>query len=80
MKILASNKMKNWRVTFDNFMLELTVTRMEEKNRFKVSFEAGSRVVTIKTYNLDRCLKNIENFGNEYIKRVRTAKEGGIRE
>ena len=42
MKILASNKMKNWRVTFDNFMLELTVTRMEEKNRFKVSFEAGS--------------------------------------
>lgn len=80
MKILASNKMKNWRVTFDNFMLELTVTRMEEKNRFKVSFEVGSRVVTIKTYNLDRCLKNIEDFGNEYIKRVRTAKEGGIRE
>ena len=80
MRILAKNKMTDWTVTFDKFELNLKVLRMEEKNRFKVSFEAGSRVVTIKTYNLDRCLKNIEDFGNEYIKRVRAAKEGGIRE
>ena len=80
MKILAKNKMTDWTVTFDKFELNLKVLRMEEKNRFKVSFEAGSKIVTIKTYNLDRCLKNIEDFGNEYIKRVRAAKEGGIRE
>lgn len=69
MKILAKNKMTNWTVTFDKFELNLKVLRMEEKNRFKVSFEAGSKIVTIKTYNLDRCLKNIEVFGNECVRR-----------
>lgn len=69
MKILAKNKMTDWKVTFDKFELNLKVFRMEEKNRFKVSFEAGSKIVTIKTYNLDRCLKNIEVFGNECVRR-----------
>lgn len=69
MKILAKNKMTDWTVTFDKFELNLKVLRMEEKNRFKVSFEAGSKIVTIKTYNLDRCLKNIEVFGNECVRR-----------
>lgn len=69
MKILAKNKMTDWTVTFDKFELNLKVFRMEERNRFKVSFEAGSKIVTIKTYNLDRCLKNIENFGNECVRR-----------
>lgn len=69
MKILAKNKMTDWKVTFDKFELNLKVLRMEEKNRFKVSFEAGSKIVTIKTYNLDRCLKNIEVFGNECVRR-----------
>ena len=69
MKILAKNKMTDWTVTFDKFELNLKVLRMEEKNRFKVSFEAGNKIVTIKTYNLDRCLKNIEVFGNECVRR-----------
>lgn len=69
MRILAKNKMTDWTVTFDKFELNLKVLRMEEKNRFKVSFEAGSKIVTIKTYNLDRCLKNIEVFGNECVRR-----------
>lgn len=75
MKILAKNKMTDWTVTFDKFELNLKVLRMEEKNRFKVSFEAGSKIVTIKTYNLDRCLKNIEVFGNECVRRGVTLEE-----
>lgn len=69
MKIKAKN-MRNWEVFFKAFTLNLAVSQIKgEKNRYNVKFELGNKIIEIKTYNLDRCLNNIEDWGNEYLRR-----------
>lgn len=60
MKIIARN-MRDWEVFLKDSTLSLKVKKLEnEKNRFQITFEYGNKVVNIKTYNLDRCIQNIE--------------------
>ena len=62
MKIIIKNK--KWHILFKNFCLICDVIWKNEEKRFYIRFELENKIILIKTRDIDKTLKNLENLNN----------------